>query len=258
MKFKNIFTKEEDLTNLRQAASISTKILNELKTNVIEGNNAKEIDNLVDKLCKANNVIPAFKGVPSSYGPFPSAICISVNDEILHAIPKSSTIFKSGDIVKLDFGIIYKGFFTDHCVTVGVGKLTDDEQKLIQTAKLCVDTAVKQAIVGNTVNDISYALQTVAEMANLNYVTSYCGHGIGKSLHESPEVLSYWHPDFDIPLVEGMVLCIENQLTLGKSTLKLDKDKWTLKTVDGSKGAMFEHMIIVRKGSPEILTQTQE
>src|SRR5260221_429499 len=187
--------------------------------------------------------------------PFPNSVCISVNDAILHGIPHKTIIFKDGDIVKIDFGIIYNGFYTDHCVTVGLGKLKDEEKKLISTAKLCIDTAVKNAIVGNKISDISNAMQTIASVSGFDFVRTYCGHGIGKALWLAPEVPSYVsYNSTQINLVEGMVLCVENQLTIGKSNLILDDDGWTLRTVDGSKGAMFEHMVIVRKGKPEILT----
>ncbi len=256
MTYENIIITEKDYKSLKKATDISVTILKELKDNVIIGKNAAEINSLAEELCVKYKAKASFKGVSSNdkkIKPYPSSVCISVNDEILHAIPYRSKIFKSGDVVKLDFGIFAEGFYTDHCLTIGLGELSDIEQKLISTGKLCVDTAVKQAIVGNKVSDISFALQTVSEVSGFDYVTSYCGHGIGKKLHLPPEITSYAtknSPD----LIEGMVLCIENQVTIGNADLKLDPDGWTLRTIDGSKGAMFEHMVIVRNGEPEILT----
>lgn len=255
MKFRNIFTDPQDVQTIREAGKISAGILKELKDSVVEGVSAKDIDDLAVRLCKDNNVKPAFKGVPGITYPFPNSVCVCVNDEVLHGIPSPEKIFKKGDVVKVDFGIIHKGFYTDHCVTVGIEPLSTKLQQLISTAKLCVDTAVKEAVVGKHVGDISFALQSVAELAGFNFVTTYCGHGIGKSLHEAPEVLSYGKRGSGVRLEEGMVLCIENQLTTGSAELEFNEDDWTLKTIDKSYGAMFEHMVMVREGSPEILTQ---
>lgn len=254
MKYNNVFTKPEDIRNIREATKISSIILKKLRDSVKIGVNAEDINQLAEEECKKNNVIPAFKGVPGPAIPFPKAVCVAVNDEILHGLPNSSTIFKSGDIVKIDFGIIYNGFYTDHCVTVGLGVLTDEENRLINTAKLCVDEAAKEAIVGNYTGDISYVLENITNLAGFNFVTSYCGHGIGKSLHESPEVLSWGDRNTGDKLVKGMLLCVENQVTIGSGNLRLQNDGWTLKTKDGSKGAMFEHMVLVSEDSPEILT----
>lgn len=254
MNYRNIFTKKEDQDTIIEATRISTEILLSLKNEVKIGVSAIDIDTLALELCKKHNVIPAFKGVEGYYGKFPSNLCISVNDEILHAIPKKERIFKSGDIIKLDFGIIYKGFFTDHCITVGLGELSDREKDLIATARLCVENAVKQAIVGNTVGDISNALQVTSEKNGFKYIKTYCGHGIGRNLHERPEVLTYGEKGEGEELIEGMLLCIENQVVLGEPDLDLEDDGWTLKTKDGSKGAMFEHMVLVGKDKVEVLT----
>lgn len=255
MTWANVIKTEEDYVNLKKATDISTGILKELRDNVKEGTGAGFINDLAYELCKKANVKPAFLGVPSPTGGFPSNVCISVNDTILHGIPHSNIIFKTGDLVKIDFGIIYKGFFTDHCVTKNIGEISIEEQRLLNTGKLCIDTAVQSAIVGNNVSDISKVLEEVATLAGFNFVRNYCGHGIGRSLWLEPEVLTYTYSGMpQIPLIEGMCLCIENQLTMGKSDLYLDNDGWSLKTIDGSKGVMFEHMVIVRKNKPEILT----
>ncbi len=255
MDLSSVIKTESDYKNFKTAADISSKILRELRDAVKENVGAKDIDNLAQELCIKYKVKPAFLGVPSPAGGFPSNVCISVNSTILHGIPHSDIIFKNGDLVKVDFGIIYEGFFTDHCVTVSVGEITAEERRLLETGKLCIDTAVQKAIVGNKVSDISRSLQSVADLAGFDYVKNYCGHGIGKSLWLEPEVLTYTYRGMDeYSLVDGMCLCIENQLTLGKAELFLDNDGWSLKTKDGSKGVMFEHMVIVRKNKPEILT----
>lgn len=250
----NIFTSEKDITLLKKAGSLSAKILFELQQNVLENITAGDINDLAEELCAKNKVVPSFKGVPGPKNDYNYALCVSVNDEVLHAIPYKSKILKAGDIVKLDFGIKYEGFFTDHCVTVAIGKVSKDEERLINTARLCVDRAILEAVHGNKVGDISNVLQTVADLANLKYIKSYCGHGIGRTLHEPPEIPAFGQKGTGITLKTGMVLCVENQLTLGTNQLKLDSDGWTLRTVDGSKSAMFEHMVYVQKNKPFILT----
>jgi methionyl aminopeptidase len=252
---KNIFTKKEDIEDLRTAAKISTEILMQLRDAVQTGKNAKEIDNLAFSLTEKANVRPAFLGVPGPKHPFPGAVCISTNDETLHGIPYESRVFQSGDIVKVDFGIVYKNLYTDHCVTVALGEISEDEQKLINTAKLCIDTAVKKAIAGNRVGDISFILQTISDLAGFDFVTSYCGHGVGRSLHEDPQIPSYGRAGTGPDLKQGMVICIENQLSLGSAELVMDPDGWTLRTEDGSKTAMFEHMVLVQDGNAEVLTR---
>jgi methionyl aminopeptidase len=254
MILRNVFTKPEDIKNIHESTEISSIILAELRNNVKEGTSAKDIDDLAYSLCAKYKVKPSFKGVRGAKSDYPSAVCVSINDEVIHSIPYESKIFKKGDIIKIDFGVIYNGFYTDHCVTVGLEPLSKREKQLISTAKLCIDTAIKQAVVGNTIGDISYALQSIAELGNFGYVTSYCGHGIGKGLHESPEVPSWGYPGKGIPLVEGMLLCVENQVAMGSGDVKTDADGWTIRTVDGSKCAMFEHMVLVKRGNPEILT----
>jgi methionyl aminopeptidase len=238
MSYKNIIKTESDYSDIRNATEISVNILRELRDNVKIGVAASEID-----------------GVPGVVKPFPSNVCVNVNEVVLHGIPHSNIVFKSGDLVKVDFGVIHNGFYTDHCITIDLGDISSEEQRLVNTGKLCIDNAVQQAIVGNKVSDISKSLESVCNMAGFNFVKNYCGHGIGKALWLEPEVLSYTYKgQAEIPLIEGMCLCVENQVVLGKEDLVLDSDGWSLKTVDKSKGVMFEHMVIVRKSKPEILT----
>lgn len=254
MSQENIVKTEEDYLALKEAANISSKILKEIRDTLAIGKSAKELDDLAVELCKKYGVKPAFKNQPGPLQPYPANICISTNEEILHTIPTANRVFTDGDVVKLDFGIIHKGFYTDHCVTVGLGNVSEEERRLIETSKLCIDKAVEKAIVGNKIGDISSTMQAITEMAGFNFVVTYCGHGIGKQLHLAPEVPAYGVAGTGVELKDGMVLCIENQVTIGSSDLRMQRDGWTLKTTDGSKGSMFEHMVIVRKGKPEILT----
>jgi methionyl aminopeptidase len=249
-----VFHNKKDIEDIRQAARISKKILKELTKLAVEGSSAYEINLKAEELCKIHFVLPAFKGVQGYKEPFPGACCISVNDETLHTIPFSKRKFVSGDIVKVDFGIIYNGFFTDHCISIGIGDINEESKRLIQTTKLAVDTAIKKAVVGNKVGDISSALEQVSDLGGFEYIRGYSGHGIGKNLWEEPSIPYHGKAGTGIKLVDGMLICIEVQLSLGTGILNLDKDGWTLRTADKSKTAMFEHMLFVREGSPEILT----
>lgn len=242
---------------LKEACNISVSILKEIRDYTKIGVSPLEINSLAEDLCKKNNCLPAFKSNKGPKGYFPGAICVSVNDETLHTIPFSKESLRDGDIVKLDFGISYKGFFTDHCVTIGLGSLTDVEKRLINTAKMCVDLSLKKAKAGNKIGDISHIMQKLCDLEGFDYVRDYSGHGIGRVIDgfwQEPSVPSYGKESTGLTLIEGMVLCIENQVTMGSANLKLENDGWTLKTKDGEKSAMFEHMVLVTKSGPEVLT----
>lgn len=256
--FPNTYTSKKDILSYVDAGKISAEILEEVSNATKVGVSPFELNELTKKLCKKHKVKPAFLGVPGDKSEFPGHICINVNDETLHAIPFSKRPIQEGDIVKLDFGIIHKNFVTDHCLTVGIEPLTKEEKHLINTAKLCIATAIKRAIAGNTVGDIGYALDSVASLEGFDYVKNYVSHGIGKlehgGLHCDPKIPSYGVSGEGFVLEEGLTITIENQLSLGNATLKQDPDGWTLRTKDGSKTAMFEHTVMV--GRDEVLVLT--
>lgn len=251
----NIYTTKEEVENVKEACRISVSILKELKKLVVLGNTPNQINQLAEDLCLQYKVLPSFKGVAGTKVNFPGACCVCVNEETLHAIPFSDREFQSGDIVKVDFGVIYKGIHTDHCVTVGLGELSKDERRLIETTKLAVDTAIKQAYAGNRVGDISNALSTISHMAGFDYIRGYAGHGIGPSLWEDPSIPYHGEKGTGPELKEGLLICIELQLSLGGGKLSLDKDGWTLRTSDMTKTAMFEHVVLVQKQKPLVLTR---
>ena len=178
-----------------------------------------------------------------------------VNDEAVHAIPSSTRGFESGDVIKVDFGIIFDGINTDHGITLGVGEISEKRKSLISTAELSVNTAIEQALDKAKTGDVSYILGEIALMAGFDSVSNFGGHGIGRKIHYAPSIPFYGDKNTGETLVDGMLLCIENWITEGSADLYLEDDGWTLKTVDGSYSAMYEHMVIVRKGKPEILTK---
>lgn len=254
MKFQNIYKSKNEKQAVKEACRISVSILNQLKGFAKIGATPKQLNELAGDLCSQHKVKPSFYGVKGPKNDFPGNLCVCVNDETLHAIPFSTFQFEPGDIVKIDFGIIFEEIYTDHCTTVAFGQLTDNERRLIDTTRLAVETASKQAMVGNRVGDISHALGSIAQMANFNSIRGYSGHGIGPSLHEDPSIPYEGSKGEGVLLEEGMLICVEVQLSLGTGKLRMDKDGWTLRTEDGSKTAMFEHMVLVGKDA-EILTR---
>lgn len=254
MNYQNIIKTEDEYKRVKRACDISVQILKELKSAVKVGVSPKDLDELAGELCAKHKVVPSFLGVPGVKSPFPSNLCVMVNDEAVHAIPSSEVGFVEGDIVKVDFGIIYEGINTDHGITLGVGEISNRRKSLIATAELSVNTAIEQAVAGAKTGDISYLLGEIALMAGFDSVSNFGGHGIGKKIHYAPSIPFYGEKGTGETLSEGMLICIENWITENSADLMLEDDGWTLKTTDGSYSAMFEQMIIVRKGKPEILT----
>lgn len=242
---------------MRTAAQVSTNILQQLVAKVAVGVKPIEISQLADELCEQQGVVAAFRGVSGHKNKFSAAMCISVNDGILHGLPNDEPIVE-GDLVKLDFGIIKEGYYTDQCVTVGVGEVSAADQALLKIGSLAVQTAAKQAVAGKRTGDLGYTMQTIAETAGYNVLTDYVGHGIGQSLWEFPQIPAYGIPGTGDLLTEGMVICIEAQVVAGNNDVYIDNDGWTVRTQDGSRGVMFEYMVLVGKGKSEILTNTMD
>jgi methionyl aminopeptidase len=251
----NIYTDPEDLKKIREATKISTEILLELKDFTVEGVSAVDLERRADELIKKHKVISSFKGVPGLYSDYPSNICVMTNHEAVHAIPGSEDPFEDGDIIKIDMGIIYKGIYTDHGLTVGIGNISAEHQRMIETVELSVNQAVKEAKDGAYTGDISYVLGSISELAGFDVVTSYAGHGIGPFIHTDPSIPFKGEKGEGELLQEGMLLSVENWITDGDATLTVDADGWTDYTVDGSTSAFYELMILVGKRGPEILTK---
>ena len=253
-KYQNIFKKSEDLLDIKKATDISKEILNDIKKLVVEGSSPYELDCKMGDLCRKFKVKSSFKGVNGDLSIYPSNLCVMVNDEAVHSIPSSNRQFESGDIIKIDLGIIYNGFNTDHGLTIGVGEISKENRKLINTVELSVMQAIKQAKPGKKVGDISQVLGDIVKMAGFNSINNYSGHGIGKEIHTDPSIPFTGIRNTGVTLEQGMLLCIENWITAGNTALKLDKDGWTLKLKDGSYSAFLEHMVIVDY-DPIVLTR---
>lgn len=249
---------KKDLQIVRGNCKIALEILKELVDVVEPGIDGYEVDQRAIELCKKHKVKPAFKdyrlkGSP----PYPNAVDFCINNEVVHAITEPGKMVKKGDLVTVDFGIVNKDFYTDNCVTVGIKKISEKNQKLIETAKLAVTNSIHKAVVGNTTGDIGFTMHSVAKLAGFDVVKHYIGHGIGKSLHEAPEIPAYGEQGSGAKLEPGMLLCLEAQVVPGSDQVKVAKDGWTVITKDGKNCAWFEYMVLVTEGKPEVLTDTR-
>jgi len=221
-----------------------------LQGSLTSGMSTKDIDLKAEELIRRSKVVSAFKG----YHGFPGTTCISVNEVVVHGIP-DKRIIKDGDIVSLDIGIIYKGYYSDTAVTVPIGNISPEAWCLLDVTKASLSRGIEQARVGNRLSDISFAVQSFVEMHGFSVVRDFVGHGIGRQLHEEPEIPNYGRPGQGPILQEGMVFAIEPMVNMGTHHTKTLSDGWTVVTEDGKPSAHFEHTIVITPKGPEILTQ---
>jgi methionyl aminopeptidase len=241
---------QNELQILREAGKILSGIIHDVTCSLQSGATTKQIDLLAEKLMKERGVIPAFKG----YRGFPGCTCISINDEIVHGIP-GSRILREGDIVSLDVGIKYKDFYSDTAVTVGIGKISSEFQRLLDVTKESLYRGIEQARINHHLSDVSHAVQKFVESNHFSVVRDFVGHGIGRNLHEDPEIPNYGAPHQGPILKEGMVLAIEPMVNFGSWQTRIEPDGWTVKTLDGKPSAHFEHTVAITSKGPEILTE---
>jgi methionyl aminopeptidase len=247
----------KEIEILRKGGKILATVLNMVAEKVKPGISAAELDALAEKEILAMGGKPAFKGYRSQLGDpaFPATLCVSVNNEIVHGIPYKEKILKEGDIVGLDLGVEYQGLFTDSAITVAVGKITQPHQNLIDTAAHCLDEALKAVKPGMFTGDVGFAIESVAKENNFQVVRELVGHGVGKAVHEGPEVPCYGKKGTGTKLVEGMVLAVEPMVVEGGWKISFAADNWTITTEDGGWAAHKEHTILVTREGCEILTQ---
>ena len=247
---------EEEIKNLRTAGKILAKILRGLGAMSKPGVSTAALDIEAEKLVRAADAVPAFLGYKpqGAKHPYPAALCVSINDEVVHGIPSEKRILKNGDLVMLDLGLSYNGFFSDAAITVCVGEADEKTQKLIRSTEEALATAVAAARAGNRLGDIGAAIEGVAKKYNFEIVRELGGHALGKKPHEKPFVPNFGEAGTGEKITEGMVLAIEPIFSEGSGDIFLDDDQWTYKTVDGSRTAEFEHTILVTRVGAEILT----
>lgn len=244
-----IIKSPREIAIMREAGRVVAAVIEALTKTLRPGVTTGELDEVADKELKKHGAVSAFKG----YRGFPASICTSINEEVVHGIP-GSRILKSGDIISLDVGAILDGFYADAAVTLAVGKISAEAQKLIETTEGALQAGIAAARSGARLGDISAAIQSYAESGNFSVVREYVGHGVGRDLHEDPQI-----PNFGIagegPLLRrGMTLALEPMVNAGDWRTKIADNKWTVSTIDGRLSAHFEHTIAITDGGPEILT----
>jgi methionyl aminopeptidase len=239
---------------MRRANVIVAEVLQELKRRVAPGVTTLDLDAIAEEMTLKRNAIPAFKGYSVAGRVYPRCLCASINEEIVHGIPSNRPL-REGDIVGLDYGVIYEGFYGDSALTVGVGKVSDEAQRLMDVTERSLYTGIEQLHEGKRLGDLGAAVQKIAESAGFSVVRSFVGHGIGKRLHEEPPVPNYGEPEHGLRLKEGMVLAIEPMVNVGGHEVEIKEDGWTAVTKDGSLAAHFEHSVAVTKDGPYILSQ---
>ena len=239
---------------MRRANVIVAEVLQELKRRVAPGVTTLDLDALAEEMTLKRNAIPAFKGYSVAGRVYPCCLCASINEEIVHGIP-SHRALREGDIIGLDYGVIYEGFYGDSAMTVGVGKVAEEAQRLMDVTERSLYTGIEQLHEGKRLGDLGAAVQKVAESAGFSVVRAFVGHGIGKRLHEEPPVPNYGEPERGLRLKEGMVLAIEPMVNIGGHEVEIKEDGWTAVTKDGSLAAHFEHSVAITKDGPYILSQ---
>jgi len=241
----------KELQIMREGGKKLATVKSKLSEAVKEGVNAEKIENLAVKMIKKEGGKPSFKTVPDYYW----ATCVNINEGVVHGIPKDSLIFKKGDVVSVDVGMFYKGFHTDTSFTVGV-KVDDKTKRFIDTGKKALVEAIKKARPGNRIYDISESIESVLLKAGYKPVRALVGHGVGRELHEDPQIPCFTSGNYsDSPIIdEGAVIAIEVMYTMGSPNLVLDEDGWTISTADGKIAGLFEETVAVIDKGPKILT----
>jgi len=238
----------DEIAVMAKASRVVAEALAVLKSAVKPGVTTDELDRLAESEIRARGAIPAFKG----YRNYPKTLCASVNEQVVHGIP-SKRVLKEGDIIGLDLGAIVGGFYGDSAVTVPVGRIDEKTATLVRVTEESLTLAIEQATVGNRLSDVSHAVQRHVEAAGFSVVTEFVGHGIGRQLHEEPQVPNYGRPGQGPRLQAGMVLAIEPMVNMGGAAVRVLEDRWTAVTVDGSLSAHFEHTIAIQPSGPALV-----
>lgn len=235
---------------MKQAGKIVALAHQEVKKHIKPGVTTYELDQIVEKTIRAHDAIPSFKG----YGGFPGSACTSVNEQVVHGIPSKDVVLKNGDIISIDIGAEFEGYHGDSAWTYGVGTISDDVQKLLDVTKQSLFEGLKMARANNRLSDISNAIQTYAEGYGYSIVREFVGHGLGKQLHEDPQIPNYGPKGRGTLLKAGMTLAIEPMVNMGRKEVKVLSDNWTAVTRDKSLSAHFEHSILITEDECIILT----
>lgn len=244
---------QAEIEAMKEAGRISAKVLREVGAHVRPGISTRELDELAETVIRAEGAVPAFKG----YGGFPGSICASVNEQIVHGIPSAKTVLKEGDILSIDTGATVDGWVGDNAWTYPVGKVSPQKQRLLEVTEKCMWAGLDAARLGNRLGDIGHAVQSIAEAAGYGVVREYVGHGIGRTMHEDPNVPNFGRRHTGIKLQVGMVLAIEPMVNMGTCKTRQMPDGWLVCTRDGLSSAHFEKTVAITADGPLILTTEQ-
>jgi methionyl aminopeptidase len=257
-----ILKSRKEITFLREAGRIVAETYKVLRPYIVPGTTTAELDRIAEDYICRKGASPIYKGYgarPARNGrpaipPFPATICVAINDVICHGIPSTEQKLCEGDIVGIDIGVLYKGWAGDACMTFAVGNVDKETQRLVDVTKRCLELGIEEARANKRLGDIGAAIQTYAEAQGFTVVRELVGHGVGRSLHEDPQVYHYGIAGTGLKLRSGMVFTIEPMINAGKPETKLHPDRWTISTADGSRSAQFEHTLAITDGAPELLT----
>ncbi|HAC79463.1 MAG: type I methionyl aminopeptidase [Candidatus Binatia bacterium] len=249
-----VLRRQEEVEVIRSACRTVGEILQRLREEVRPGISTGELDRLAEAWTKKAGAEPAFKGYTVGGKTYPSTLCVSINEEVVHGMPSDQRILQDGDIVGLDFGVIRGGYYGDGAITIPVGKVTSEADDLIRITSESLDRGIEKLCIGNRIRDISAAIQKHAEAGGYGVVKDFVGHGIGQRLHEDPQVPNYVSRGQNPRIKEGMVLAIEPMVCLGTWEVDVLEDGWTAVTRDRNIAAHFEHSVAVTANGPEVLT----
>jgi methionyl aminopeptidase len=240
----------DQIARIRESCQLLARLFHELPSQTVEGRSTLDLDHWAEDWIRRHGGKPAFKG----YQGFAGTLCISINHEVIHGIPKADRKIRAGDLVSLDSGIDLGGYFSDMALTVPVGKVTDEEKKLLEVTEASLSSGLAAVRNGGRVRDIAVAVTEVVKPHRYGIVHQYCGHGVGFSQHEDPQVPNSVSSGPNPRLVPGMVLAVEPMINLGKAEVRVLSDEWTVVTVDGKKAAHFEHTVVILEDRTEVLT----
>ncbi|MBQ3449845.1 MAG: type I methionyl aminopeptidase [Synergistaceae bacterium] len=249
----------DEIKLMRIAGRVTAEVLDIMREAVRPGISTGELDRLAEEHIRANNGIPAFKNYKPGFGftPFPGTICASVNEEVVHGIPDFNRILQEGDIISVDVGAYVNGYCGDAACTYPVGAISEDRKRLLEVTEDALNRAIAAAVKGNTLGDIGYAVESYVKPLGFGIVRDYTGHGIGKKMHEAPQIPNYGRAGQGMTLKAGMTIAIEPMIMSGREDVKTEANGWTVTTVDGSDAAHFERSIVILDDGPEILTKWQ-
>jgi methionyl aminopeptidase len=245
-----IIKSQQEIDIMRESGKVTAYILSELSNLIRPGISTKEIDDFVEETILKNHMTPSFKG----YNGYPASACVSVNEEVVHGIPSPKKLLREGDIVSVDVGSTHKGYVSDAARTYPVSRISGEAQRLIDVTEACFFEGLKFCRAGYRLSDISAAIQIKAESEGFSVIRDFVGHGIGRAMHEEPQIPNYGKPGRGPRLVPGMVFAIEPMVNQGDYEVRVLQNNWTVVTVDGKLSAHYENTVVITDGEPELLT----